>query len=90
MLYQNAKTFQLINAGYDNIYGCRAPKDIGNGLVLFTSPGGQLCKLLPGAVFEEPTIVSGDRFSLPEFGRIRPVDDNTSNFIDAPTFGESN
>ena len=89
LLYANNKTYQLMNAGYDNFYGCRAPKDLSAGLVLFAVPGGNGCALGPNAGFVPPSVQSAIRFYLPEFGRERPVDDNTSNFIDGPTFGQS-
>ncbi|MCE2801685.1 MAG: type II secretion system GspH family protein [Planctomycetaceae bacterium] len=90
LLYANNKTYQLMNAGYDNFYGCRAPKDLGAGLVLFQVPGGNGCAFDRNAGgFVPPSVQSAIRFYLPEFGRERPVDDNTSNFIDGPTFGQS-
>jgi len=89
LLYANNKTFQIMNAGYDNFYGCRAPKDLSAGLVLFATPGGNACPVGQNARFSVPSIPSAIRYYLPEFGRDRPVDDNTSNFIDGPTFGQS-
>jgi prepilin-type N-terminal cleavage/methylation domain-containing protein len=90
LLYANNKTYQLMNAGYDNFYGCRAPKDLSAGLVLFAVPGGNGCAFDPNAGgFVPPSVQSAIRYYLPEFGRERPVDDNTSNFIDGPTFGQS-
>jgi prepilin-type N-terminal cleavage/methylation domain-containing protein len=95
LLYANNKTFQLLSAGYDNFYGCRAPKDLGNqslspsGMTLFTAPGGNASQVGPGGRFVAPSAQSPIRYYLPEFGRERPVDDNTSNFIDGPTFGQS-
>jgi|694.fasta_scaffold00407_53 prepilin-type N-terminal cleavage/methylation domain-containing protein len=90
--YANNRTFQLLNAGYDNIYGCRPVKDWvanSNNRVLLISPGGNFSAYSPGVGFIENTLPNGIRYYLPEFGRERPVDDNTSNFIDGPTFGQS-
>jgi len=95
LLYANNKTFQIMNAGYDNFYGCRAPMNLTSnqlsppGMVLFTSPGGNVSSLGQNGGFIAPTVPSAIRYYLPEFGRDRPVDDNTSNFIDGPTFGQS-
>ena len=95
LLYANSKTYQIMNAGFDNFYGCRAPMNLTNsqlsppGLVLFTAPGGNVSAIGPNATFIAPVTPSPIRFYLPEFGRERPVDDNTSNFIDGPTFGQS-
>jgi prepilin-type N-terminal cleavage/methylation domain-containing protein len=92
--YANDKTYQIMNAGYDNLYGCQSVASfISNSqLYLFTAPGGTACRLEQnpgpgrGFFFATPTLV---KYSLPEFGNLRPVDDNTSNFIDGPTFAES-
>lgn len=95
LLYANNKTYQIMNAGFDNFYGCRAPMNLNNsqlsppGLVLFTAPGGNASVLGPNATFIAPVTPSPIRYYLPEFVRERPVDDNTSNFIDGPTFGQS-
>jgi hypothetical protein len=40
-------------------------------------------------LFFAPASPSAIKYFLPEFGNLRPVDDNTSNFIDGPTFAES-
>lgn len=92
--YANDKTYQIMNAGYDNLYGCQSVASVtsNNALYLFTAPGGTACQLDTsngpgrGFFFAMPTLV---KYSLPEFGNLRPVDDNTSNFIDGPTFAES-
>jgi prepilin-type N-terminal cleavage/methylation domain-containing protein len=93
LLYSNNRTFQIMNAGYDNIYGCRAPMNWFTQRALFVSPGGNVSFTGSGTfinTFMVPSVQSGARYYLPEFGKVHPVDDNTSNFIDAPTFGESN
>ena len=96
LLYANSKTFQIMNAGFDNIYGCRAPANLGNsqvsppGLALFIVPSGNVSVVGAGATFAPPTNPVANKFYLTEFGRERPVNDNTSNFIDGPTFGQSN
>ena len=92
LLYSNPKTFQIMNAGYDNLYGCMAPKDISNNspLVLFTTPKGNAVAVnTTNGMFYPPTSISPLPYYLPSFGKFRPVDDNSSNFIDGPTFGES-
>ena len=92
LLYSNAKTYQIMNAGYDNLYGCMAPKDISanNPLILFTTPKGNAVSVnTNNGLFYPPTSVSPIPYYLSSFGRFRPVDDNSSNFIDGPTFGES-
>jgi len=92
LLYSNAKTFQIMNAGYDNLYGCMAPKDISanSPLTLFTTPKGNAVPVnTSNGLFYPPTSVSPIPYYLSSFGRFRPVDDNSSNFIDGPTFGES-
>lgn len=92
LLYSNPKTFQIMNAGYDNLYGCMAPKDISNNnpLVLFTTPKGNAVAVdTTNGMFYPPTSVSPIPYYLQSFGNFRPVNDNSSNFIDGPTFGES-
>jgi hypothetical protein len=92
LLYSNAKTYQIMNAGYDNLYGCMAPKDVlaNNPLILFTTPKGNAVSVnTNNGLFYPPTSVSPIPYYLSSFGRFRPVDDNSSNFIDGPTFGES-
>lgn len=95
-LFANDKTYQIMNAGYDNLYGCQSVASVtsNNALYLFTAPGGTACQLDtsngPGrGFFFAPAAPSLIKYYLPEFGNLRPVDDNTSNFIDGPTFAES-
>jgi prepilin-type N-terminal cleavage/methylation domain-containing protein len=92
--YANDRTFQIMNAGYDKIYGCKPARRVlstftpsPEPLILFTAPGGASCSLQPQGFVSLGT--SNFKYNLPEFGDLRPVDDNTSNFIDGPTFAES-
>jgi type II secretory pathway pseudopilin PulG len=105
--YANDKTFQIMNGGYDRIYGCQSVKNVaptqdgGDGKLafLFTVPGGNTAMLdVPSRTFTRPG-TSSVRFYNPEFWIDTPnaplnrhmyVDDNTSNVLDSPTFGESN
>jgi prepilin-type N-terminal cleavage/methylation domain-containing protein len=89
--YANDRTFQIMNAGYDNLYGCQSLSTVAsNGLFLFTSPGGVPCQLNTGnGLFFAPASPPPIKYYLTDFGNLRPVDDNTSNFIDGPTFAES-
>lgn len=90
--YANEKTFQIMNAGYDKLYGCQtvASAVSSSNLFLFTCPGGTACQRNTGnGLFFAPASPSAIKYFLPEFGNLRPVDDNTSNFIDGPTFAES-
>jgi prepilin-type N-terminal cleavage/methylation domain-containing protein len=90
--YVNDKTFQIMNAGYDNLYGCQSVASVlsGSPLFLFTSPGGVPCQLnLGNGLFFAPSSPPAFKYYLPDFGNLRPGDDNTSNFIDGPTFAES-
>ena len=97
--YANEKTFQIMNAGYDKLYGCKAAKRVlptpmnpgtQEPLVLFVVPGGAACTYQAASFgfvpLPDPT---GGKYFLQEFGNLRPVDDNTSNFTEAPTLGES-
>jgi prepilin-type N-terminal cleavage/methylation domain-containing protein len=90
--YANDKTFQIMNAGYDKLYGCQSVASAlsSSKLFLFTCPGGTPCQLNPSnALFFALTSPTPSKYFLSEFGNLRPVDDNTSNFIDGPTFAES-
>jgi prepilin-type N-terminal cleavage/methylation domain-containing protein len=90
--YANDKTFQIMNAGYDKLYGCQTVASVvsSSSLYLFTCPGGAACQRSTGnGLFFAPASPSAIKYFLPEFGNLRPVDDNTSNFIDGPTFAES-
>jgi prepilin-type N-terminal cleavage/methylation domain-containing protein len=90
--YANDKTFQIMNAGYDKLYGCQTVASVvsSSSLYLFTCPGGTACQRNTGnGLFFAPASPSAIKYFLPEFGNLRPVDDNTSNFIDGPTFAES-
>jgi prepilin-type N-terminal cleavage/methylation domain-containing protein len=90
--YANDKTFQIMNAGYDKLYGCQTVASVvsSSSLYLFTCPGGVACQRNTGnGLFFAPASPSAIKYFLPEFGNLRPVDDNTANFIDGPTFAES-
>lgn len=101
--YANDKTFQVMNGGYDRIYGCQSVKNIASPeskpAFLFTVPGGNTAMLnVQTLTFTRPG-TSSVRFYNPEFWIDTPnaplnrhmyVDDNTSNVLDSPTFGESN
>jgi type II secretory pathway pseudopilin PulG len=101
--YANDKTFQIMNGGYDRIYGCQSVKNVAapesKPAFLFTVPGGNTALLnVPTLTFTRPG-TSSVRFYNPEFWIDTPnaplnrhmyVDDNTSNVLDSPTFGESN
>jgi prepilin-type N-terminal cleavage/methylation domain-containing protein len=92
--YANDKTFQLMNAGYDKLYGCQSVASVlasnPRTLFLFNTPGGNACQLnATTLLFYAPTSPSPIRYYLNEFVNLRPVDDNISNFIDGPTFAES-
>lgn len=105
--YANDKTYQIMNGGYDRIYGCQSVKNVaptqaggdGKPAFLFTVPGGNTALLnVPTLTFTRPG-TSSVRFYNPEFWIDTPnaplnrhmyVDDNTSNVLDSPTFGESN
>lgn len=90
--YANDRTFQLMNAGYDKLYGCQSVASVlsNNALFLFTTPGGNACQLnTTNGLFYAPATPSPIRYYLNDFGNLRPVDDNISNFIDGPTFAES-
>jgi prepilin-type N-terminal cleavage/methylation domain-containing protein len=101
--YANDKTFQVMNGGYDRIYGCQSVKNVAapesKPAFLFTVPGGNTAMLnVPTLTFTRPG-TSSVRFYNPEFWIDTPnaplnrhmyVDDNTSNVLDSPTFGESN
>lgn len=105
--YANDKTFQIMNGGYDRIYGCQSVRNVaptqaggdGKPAFLFTVPGGNTAMLnVPTLTFTQPG-TSSVRFYNPEFWIDTPnaplnrhmyVDDNTSNVLDSPTFGESN
>mgnify|MGYP003335254628 FL=1 len=97
--YANSKTFQIMNGGYDRIYGCQSIRDLSRTpappTFLFTSPGGNRAEIGPGNLFFTPP-QSAIRYYNPEFdvpgapiSRTLFVDDNSSNFIDGPTFGQS-
>ncbi len=104
-LFANNRTFQIMNAGYDNIYGSRAVPRISNpltNLVLFIAPTGQPClpmvdtqdgklRFFPVADGLNSAYEAQSKYQLKEFvdNKLFPVDDNTSNFIDGPTFAES-
>lgn len=101
--YANDKTFQVMNGGYDRIYGCQSVKNVAapesKPAFLFTVPGGNTAMLnVQTLTFTQPA-TSSVRFYNPEFWIDTPnaplnrhmyVDDNTSNVLDSPTFGESN
>jgi type II secretory pathway pseudopilin PulG len=101
--YANDKTFQIMNGGYDRIYGCQSVKNVAapesKPAFLFTVPGGNTAMLdVQTRTFIRPG-TSSVRFYNPEFWIDTPnaplnrhmyVDDNTSNVLDSPTFGESN
>ena len=101
--YANDKTFQIMNGGYDRIYGCQSVKNVAapesRPAFLFTVPGGNTAMLnVQTLTFTRPG-TSSVRFYNPEFWIDTPnaplnrhmyVDDNTSNVLDSPTFGESN
>lgn len=101
--YANDKTFQVMNGGYDRIYGCQSVKNVAapesKPAFLFTVPGGNTAMLnVQTLTFTRPA-TSSVRFYNPEFWIDTPnaplnrhmyVDDNTSNVLDSPTFGESN
>ena len=101
--YANDKTFQVMNGGYDRIYGCQSVKNVAapesKPAFLFTVPGGNTAMLnVQTLTFTRPG-TSSVRFYNPEFWIDTPnaplnrhmyVDDNTSNVLDSPTFGESN
>ena len=101
--YANDKTFQIMNGGYDRIYGCQSVKNVAapesRPAFLFTVPGGNTAMLnVQTLTFTRPA-TSSVRFYNPEFWIDTPnaplnrhmyVDDNTSNVLDSPTFGESN
>lgn len=101
--YANDKTFQIMNGGYDRIYGCQSVKNVAapesRPAFLFTVPGGNTAMLdVQTRTFTRPG-TSSVRFYNPEFWIDTPnaplnrhmyVDDNTSNVLDSPTFGESN
>jgi type II secretory pathway pseudopilin PulG len=101
--YANDKTFQIMNGGYDRIYGCQSVKNVAapesKPAFLFTVPGGNTAMLdVQTRTFTRPG-TSSVRFYNPEFWIDTPnaplnrhmyVDDNTSNVLDSPTFGESN
>ena len=88
--FANDRTFQLLNSGYDKLYGCQSVASAisSNALYLFSSPGGNACQLTPTGFYAPPS-PSPIRYYLNDFGNLRPVDDNISNFIDGPTFAES-
>ena len=91
-LYANDRTYQIMNAGYDNLYGCQSVTSVTStgALYLFTCPGGTPCPLdVPSGLFFAPGMPAAFKYYLPEFGNLRPADDNTSNFIEGPTFAES-
>jgi hypothetical protein len=91
--YANDKSFQIMNAGYDRVYGCQSVRNIvdnPNLFFLFTVPGGNAVQFNATTFgFYTPVTPSAIRYFNPEFERERYVDDNTSNFIDGPTFAES-
>jgi prepilin-type N-terminal cleavage/methylation domain-containing protein len=104
-LFANNRTYQIMNAGYDKFYGSRAVPRISNplqNLVLFIAPTGQPCLPAVDSVdgklrfftvaddLNQPW-AAATKYQLKEFAdsRLSPVDDNTSNFIDGPTFAES-
>ena len=90
--YANDKSFQIMNAGYDKLYGCQSIASVvsSNNLYLFACPSGIPCQLnTTNGLFFAPPSPSALRYFLPDFGNVFPVDDNTSNFIDGPTFGET-
>jgi len=101
--YANDKTYQIMNGGYDRIYGCQSVKNVAapesKPAFLFTVPGGNTAMLdVQTRTFTRPG-TSSVRFYNPEFWIDTPnaplnrhmyVDDNTSNVLDSPTFGESN
>lgn len=90
--YANDKTYQILNAGYDKLYGCQSVASVisNNALYLFTCPGGVACpRDTTTGLFFAPAVPSAIKYYLPEFGALRPCDDNISNFIDGPTFAES-
>ena len=90
--YANDKTFQIMNAGYDKLYGCQSVQSVvsSSNLFLFACPGGIPCQLnTTNGLFFAPLSPPPLRYFLQEFGNLRPVDDNTSNFTEAPTLGES-
>jgi prepilin-type N-terminal cleavage/methylation domain-containing protein len=90
--YANDKTFQIMNAGYDKLYGCQSVQSVvsSSNLFLFACPSGIPCQLnTANGLFFAPLSPPPLRYFLQEFGNVRPVDDNTSNFTEAPTLGES-
>jgi type II secretory pathway pseudopilin PulG len=104
--YANDKTFQIMNGGYDRIYGCQSARNVAEKIAandipvfLFTVPGGNTALIdVQTRTFTRPG-TSSVRFYNPEFWIDTPnaplnrhmyVDDNTSNVLDSPTFGESN
>lgn len=90
--YANDKTFQIMNAGYDKLYGCQSVQSVvsSSNLFLFACPSGIPCQLnTTNGLFFAPLSPPPLRYFLQEFGNLRPVDDNTSNFTEAPTLGES-
>jgi len=91
--YANDKSFQIMNAGYDRVYGCQSVRHIVDNptlFFLFTVPGGNAVQFNTTAFgFLAPATPSAIRYFNPEFEKERYVDDNTSNFIDGPTFAQS-
>jgi prepilin-type N-terminal cleavage/methylation domain-containing protein len=90
--YANNKTVQIMNAGYDKLYGCQSVQSVvsSSNLFLFACPSGIPCQLnTSNGLFFAPLSPPPLRYFLQEFGNLRPVDDNTSNFTEAPTLGES-
>jgi len=102
--YANDKTFQIHSAGFDRVYGCQsvrniAPSGDSKPAFLFTVPGGNQAPLNPQTLTFPRPGTSSVKFYNPEFWIDTPnaplnrhfyVNDNTSNILDVPTFGDSN
>ena len=92
LLYENKDTFQILSPGSDGRYGGRIASTVSSsGLILFTSRGAPCVAGATG--FFKSTTTEGP-FVLPEHMvagvvKVRPAQDNASNFVEPNTFGEN-
>jgi prepilin-type N-terminal cleavage/methylation domain-containing protein len=91
--YANKSTFQILSAGFDNLYGCQPPEHPNGASLptLFSVPSGKTFKSVTGQALRVTDTLGyvPYQFVYPNGVKNNPVHDNVSNIVDSPTFGDS-
>ena len=90
LFYENKQSFQIVAPGSDGKFGGRIVSEVSsNGMILFTSKGKPTPLNATAPVGFGPTPGSGPALILPEHGSLRPMSDDTGNFVETNTLGEN-